>query len=500
LLAGEQEQYKCPRSQIATERQTMGQAKGGEPTSNLSREVLEFVKANALLVALAHVRIIDGTGAPAREDQTILIRQQKITFVGDSASVALPEDAFVLDLCGHSVIPGLVGMHDHLFYTGCPNRDGQGRVVPPGPLVNQISYSAPRLYLACGVTTIRTTGSIEPYTDLNVKKQIDEGRMPGPKIDVTGPFLTGAGPFPQMHQLTGPKDARRMVAYWTGEGVTSFKTYMHITRAELAVVIEEAHKRSLKVTGHLGSVGYREAAALGIDNLEHGPIYTDSEFVPEKQPDVCPPPTSVLEFWSKAEISSVPVQEMIHDLVSRNVAITSTLPVFELGVPGRPTLQQRVLDAMCVESRDSYLTLRARGVFMGIAPPGPWELLFKREMEFERAFVKAGGLLLAGPDPTGMGGVLPGFGDQREVELLVEAGFTPLEAIQIATLNGARFLGRQDRIGSIEQGKQADMVVVRGDPSRKIEDMENVEIVFKDGIAYDPAMLIESVRGQVGIR
>ncbi len=123
----------------------------------------------------------------------------------------------------------------------------------------------------------------------------------------------------------------------------------------------------------------------------------------------------------------------------------------------------------------------------------------KKEMELERAFVKAGGTLLAGPDPTGIGGVVAGFGDQREVELLVEAGFTPIQAIHIATENGSLFL-HEDQIGTLAPGKQADLVVVRGDPSSKISDIENVEIVFKDGVGYDPAKLIDSVRGLVGLR
>ena len=121
-------------------------------------------------------------------------------------------------------------------------------------------------------------------------------------------------------------------------------------------------------------------------------------------------------------------------------------------------------------------------------------------MEFEYAFVRAGGLLLAGLDPTGIGGVIAGFGDQREVELLVEAGFSPVEAIHIATANGAQYLGEADRIGTIAAGKQADLVVIKGDPLQKIDDIENVEIVFKDGIGYDSAKLIESVRGMVGSR
>jgi hypothetical protein len=194
-------------------------------------------------------------------------------------------------------------------------------------------------------------------------------------------------------------------------------------------------------------------------------------------------------------VSGPQVQELIHELVAHHVAVTSTLPVFEASMPGRPKLQQRVLDAMSAESAHSYLTARAR-----VAMDSPVTALVRKEMDFELAFVRAGGVLLAGPDPTGNGGVLPGFGDQREVELLVEAGFTPLEAIHIATENGAVFLGRQEQVGTLAQGKQADIVLVKGDPSKHIEDIENIETVFKAGIGYDPQKLLDSVRGQVGIR
>jgi hypothetical protein len=169
--------------------------------------------------------------------------------------------------------------------------------------------------------------------------------------------------------------------------------------------------------------------------------------------------------------------------------------VFEASVPGRPKLQARTLEAMSQESAESYLIARAK-----LAADSPMPELMRKEMEFEVAFAKAGGLLLAGPDPTGNGGVLPGFGDQREIELLVEAGFTPVEAIHIATENGASYLGRQDRIGTLAPGKQADLVLIKGDPSKNIEDIENVETVFKAGIGYDSKKLIESVRGQLGIR
>jgi hypothetical protein len=182
------------------------------------------------------------------------------------------------------------------------------------------------------------------------------------------------------------------------------------------------------------------------------------------------------------------------------------LPVFEVEVPGRPSIQQRVLDALSSEARSAFLankvrmgdTARLQRIYGSEVSPTVGA--FKKEMEFEYAFAQAGGVLLAGEDPTGIGGVLAGFGDQREVELLVEAGFTPLEAIRIATFNGAQYLGEADRIGTVAAGKQADLAVIKGDPSQKIEDIENVEIVFKDGIGYDSARLIESVRGMAGSR
>lgn len=239
---------------------------------------------------------------------------------------------------------------------------------------------------------------------------------------------------------------------------------------------------------------WHEAIALGIDDLEHGPVFTDTDFISDKKPDICPQGFG-REGWNNLDVTSVQVQQLIRDLVSHHVAVTSTLPVFELYVPGRPKLQQRVLEAMSAESAQSYLTARAR-----LSMDSPAAAPLHKEMEFEVAFVRAGGLLLAGPDPTGQGGVLPGFGDQREIELLVEAGFTPVEAIHIATENGASYLGQQDRIGTLAPGKQADLVVIKGDPSKSIDEIENVETVYRAGIGYDSKKLIDSVRGQVGIR
>lgn len=320
--------------------------------------------------------------------------------------------------------------------------------------------------------------------------------MAGPRLDLTGPYIEGPGSFAgQLHQLTGPDDAGRLVDYWADEGMTSFKAYMNLTRAELRTAIERAHKRGLKLTGHLCSVTWPEAIDAGIDGFEHGPVFTDTEFVPDKKPDVCPP-SSGRGSWAKVEVDGAEVTALIRRLVQHRVAVTSTLAIFETFMLGRPPIQQRVLDAMSPGARESYLVARA-GLTTATSLP---EAAFRKEMAFELAFARAGGLLLAGADPTGSGGILPGFGDQREVELLVEAGFTPVEAIRVATLNGARFLGRESEIGTVAPGKRADLVLVKGDPARNIADIEQVELVFKDGVGYDSRKLIESVRGQVGIR
>ncbi len=467
-------------------------APAAEPS--LSPWVQGFVKVHAPIVALTHARVIDGTGAPARDDQTLVIAGGRIASVGAAASVAIPKDATVVDLTGETVVPGLVGMHEHMFYS-----NGWG-------IFTEMPISFPLLYLAGGVTTVRTAGTFEPDTDLNIKRRIDTGQMPGPKMHLTGPYLEGPGGWSmQMHVLSGPEDAARTVNYWLDEGMEGFKAYQYITPAELRAAAGAAHGRGATITGHLCSIGFREAAALGIDNIEHG-LITDTEFFPEKRTGECPVTPHALARLAQLDVNSGPVHDMILDLVHHHVAITSTLAVFEMSMPGRPTVQQRVLDAMTIEARADFLAAKVAASDIAAQHkeygdrPSPYPEVFRKEMEFEVAFVRAGGRLMAGVDPTGPGGVLPGYGDQREVELLVEAGFTPVEAIRIATLNGAEFLHIEKETGSVASGKAADLVVVKGDPSRQIADIENVVTVFKDGIGYDPAKIADSVRGMVGVR
>jgi imidazolonepropionase-like amidohydrolase len=439
-----------------------------------------YVSVDAAVVALTNVRVIDGTGAPARERQTMVIKDGVIASVGDASRVTTPAGATVIDLTGKSVIPGLVMVHEHLYYPA-----GSG-------VYGQFGESFSRLYLAGGVTTMRTGGNMNGFMDINLRRRIDAGEKAGPSIDATAPYLNGPNPFIQMRSLGGAADARRQVSYWADEGATSFKAYMQISRADLGAAVEEAHKRQLKVTGHLCSVTYSEAADLGIDNLEHG-FLAATDFVTDKQPDVCPGQGRGQQSINALEESDPRFLALVKKLVAKNVALTSTLTVFETLTPGRPMPPGQ--DVLAPHLREQFEQAHAR---VAKNQESIYRTLFAKAMALERAFARAGGTLIAGTDPTAAGGVVPGFANQRQLELLVEAGFTPLEAIAIGTRNGARFLGRDARIGTIAEGKQADLVIVSGDPSTTIGDIRKVETVFKQGVGFDPAKLIESVRGKVG--
>jgi imidazolonepropionase-like amidohydrolase len=447
---------------------------------------------------LEHVRIIDGTGAAPLENQYITLEGSRIASI--SATPPASDDSTPhINLTGDTVFPGLVGMHDHLYNIARPNFEANGSSEPP-LIVPELPFTSPHLYLGAGVTTMRTTGSVETYTDLNLKRDIDAGKIPGPHMDITGPYLEGPNsPFMQMHNLRDAADAKATVDFWAAQGVTSFKAYMNITRDELKVAIDEAHRLGFKITGHLCAVTYPEAAELGIDNLEHG-FFVNTQLDPGKQPDLCPntygnPTIEKMTPGSPAAVA------LIKLLIAHHVAITSTLPVFEDMDPAHFQPQQRVLDTMSPPTREDYLKFRKFELDRASSDPaktaGRIQMLHN-DMGLEREFVAAGGLLLAGPDPTGDGGVLPGFGDQREVELLVTAGFTPLEAIHIATENGAIFLGRDKTIGTIAVGKNADLVIVKGNPSQNIHDIENTEIIFKDGVGYDSQKLLDSAKGRYG--
>src|SRR5271170_4610324 len=450
-----------------------------------------FIVESAPVIALTHARLIDGTASPAQDDQTLILENGMIDDVGPSSSIKVPASARVIDLSGKTVFPGLVMLHEHLF-TISPDS------TPKKILVVEQPVSFPLMYLAAGVTTLRTTGSIFPQADLAIKSAIDSGQRPGPDMFLTAPYLeSNPLTFSQMHAIAGPDEARRAVDEGAAEGMTSFKAYIHLTPEELKAAIDEAHSKGLKITGHLCSVGFTEAADLGIDNLEHG-IVVDTEFFPGKQPGVCPEQAATLrDFDQRLDVRSAPVQAMIRHLVDHHVAMTSTLAVFaDFAAEGETFDAMRDREERAL-SWQSWLKFRLIRRFLG---KHPFANLLTKEMQFEREYSVAGGLLMAGCDPTGDGGTLAGYGDQEEIELLVRAGFSPVEAIHIATANGAEFLGQSARIGTIAQGKQADLIVIDGDPSSHIADIRKVGIVFRKGVGYSSEKLFGAVHGLVGVQ
>src|SRR2546428_919053 len=444
--------------------------------------VREYIAVDTSVVALTHVLLVDGTGAAPKSDQTVVVRAGKLAAVGPAAAVQIPAGARVMDMNGSTVIPGIIGMHDHLFYTAAG-----GRAV-------QMGYTGSHLYLGSGGTTIRTTGSRSPYAEINLKDWIDHGLAPGPRIHLTAPYITGERGGGAMAILNSPEAARRFVDYWAAEGATWIKAYTDIRRAELGAAITEAHKQGIKVTGHLCSVSFQEAVALGIDNLEHG-MLTATDFDSSKKQDACP--VTFMAQASAADPHGSVAQATIRSLVQHHVSMTSTLAVYEPFVANRPTKDARTLQAMDPEVRDNYMKMRQQidSTGTGWVSTGA----FKSAMAFERAFVAAGGLMGAGVDPTGIGGALAGFGDQRNYELFIEAGFAPAQAIQIMTSNGAKILGVAQRLGTVEPGKLADLVVLHGDLTADPSVIRSPTLVFKDGVGYDAAKLLASVQGRVGV-
>ncbi|MDB5110867.1 MAG: hypothetical protein JWR67_1981 [Mucilaginibacter sp.] len=447
-------------------------------------QVTPFIKVNAPTVAITNVKLIDGTGKAAQLHQTVIFNNGKIQEVGDAEKIKPPAGAQIIDGTGKTLIPGLVMLHEHLYYT-----------VPAGTFFNiaEMPYSFPRLYLAGGATTIRTAGSIEPQTDLAIKRMINEGKTIGPDMDVTAPYIEEQGyDIPALNVIKGPEDAAATVKFWADRGCTSFKMYVHATKADMAAVVKEAHKRHMKVTGHIGAVTYREAAETGIDDLEHG-FMASSDFDSLKTEDKVND-SEERQSLIKLPVNSPKMKSLQQYMISKHVALTSTLTVFEPStghemVPGGGEV------ALTTEARD---LVEKRWQASQNHDQASIEL-FKKNQAWEKQYYDLGGLLVAGTDPTGAGRVVSGYSNHREIELLVDGGFTPEQAIKICTLNGAVYLGRQNEIGTVAAGKKADLVLIDGDLTNDIKNIRKTELVFKNGVGFDSQKIFESVKGHVGM-
>ncbi len=452
---------------------------------DFSEQSKPFVSVNTETVLLTNARIVDGTGVSAVERHSILIRDGKIVSIAPDGVLLVPKNSEIIDLAGKTVLPGFVMLHEHMFYNAS---DPDWFIQSTQPVI------FPRLYLAAGVTTARTAGSFEPYTDLKVKQYIGSGRLVGPNFDTSAPFVEGApAQFLQAPEIETVDEAVTFVNYWADQGMTSFKAYMNVTNDVLGAAIEQAHSRGLKVAGHLCSVTYGEASDLGIDNLEHGFLLA-TDFVEGREKDKCG--GFPLARFMELELESTEVQALMDKLIKNKTAITSTLAVLaRISATVNPP-NSAAIDALGHGAKAHYLGNHAQGYARAL-DNDIWERAVRKEMAWEKAFADKGGLIVTGSDTTGIGGTVAGFANHELLKLLVEAGFTPIEAIKISTLNGAISMGREAAIGTVSVGKNADLIIIDGKPDLDISDITKVVTVFKDGIGYDSAKLIESSKGRV---
>tara|TARA_A100000171_G_scaffold41133_2_gene41832 strand:- start:52 stop:1476 length:1425 start_codon:yes stop_codon:yes gene_type:complete len=449
-----------------------------------SRAVRPYVAVQEDIVALTHAKTIDGTGADIKTNQTLIFQNGIITAMGNTGDVTIPAGAKVIDCTGKTIMPGMVMLHEHIFY--------------PKPFdgvfsVSQMTFTFPRLYLAGGVTTIRTAGSIEPQTDLNIKKWIEEGRMLGPKMDLTSPFIEREGTsVPEVGVIESSDEAAEMVNYWADRGINSFKVYQNITKEDLKSVVNAAHAKGKKVTGHICSVTYREAAEIGIDNIEHG-FFQSSDFVGDKIDDFCPA-FKRGQALRALSVDDPEMKELMEFLIEKDVAVTSTLTVFE-PYTDREVVLGGGLEAMSPEIRESLEISHKRQQ----GRDSTSIIAFEKQMAWEKMFYEMGGKLLAGTDPTGAGRTIAGYANQRMIELFIEAGFSLTEAVKISTLDGAKFLERADKVGSLEVGKQADILIIDGDLEADVSNIRKMEVVFKDGVGFNSPAIFKSMNGKVGM-
>lgn len=448
-----------------------------------SASVQKFIDIQDSIVAITHVKIIDGTGKPSMNNQDILLVKNKIKAIGPSGKISIPPNARIINAEGKTVIPGLIMLHEHLFYAKPFEEDY--KAVP-------MTYMFPRMYLAGGVTTMRTAGGIEANADLNVKNWIMQGKIAGPKMDISTPHIEREGFIPQIQSLYGNESPERMIDYWADKGVTSVKLYNNITKDDMARIIKRAHERHIKVTGHLCSITYREAAEMGIDDLEHG-FMASADFIKDKQENQCDN-AKIRQTLSDLDDNSPELKSLVQFLIQKNVTLTYTPTVFE------PYTNREVVPGGGIVAMAPYLREQIQAIYdVRVNKDSVSARLFKKEMNRIKQFYAMGGKLVVGTDPTGAGRTIAGYSNQRMIELLIETGFTLPEAIKISTLNGAIYLGIDKETGTVEAGKTADLVLINGDLEKDVSNIRKMEIVFKEGIGFSSAKIFDSVKGKLGL-
>lgn len=428
------------------------------------------------VTAIVNARLIDGTGAPARTGCTVLVRGERIAAVGPA--VAVPEGANVIDGAGATLLPGMFDTHGHCFTV-----DGKDQ------------YEAyPLLFLAGGVTTTFSPGEMDAEAAYALRERLAKGEQKGARLLTAGPYFEkGQGELDWLVGYVDEADALKRLAEH-GPRMDGLKLQTQITEAEAAAVIADAHRRGIRVTGHLGSVTAMRAIELGIDRLEHG-LFAMSEFAPWQI-------KGMAEWRAKfqriadLDLASEPVQRLVDAIVEKRVALSATTASFEFWCGGYEPV---------TPDWDSYLAPEIRraqkGYVLRLQQMDPENSkVFAAGLGKQLAFLKLvhdrGGVVVTGTDPGGKI-LIPGFGLHRELKLLVDGGFTPLAALRAATQHAARALGVEDDLGTVEAGKLADLVLVKGDPSADIRAIGDTVAVWKAGERFDPAALRAQAKGKI---
>ena len=451
---------------------------------NYPDDLSDTVVETAETWLITGARLVDGISSEPILDQDILISAGKIAAIGATGSIEVPPDIPTLNAAGKTVMPGLIMVHEHLFYNdhGAPL---------PHYAADTVSLSA--LYLSHGVTSIRTAGSMNITDDIQIKKLIQSGRHPGPEVHLTAPYIDGPdSPIFQLRGYETETEVREMVRYWAKQGIAWLKGYMWVKPDVLQSAIDEAHKRNVKVTGHLCSVTYREAAEMGIDNLEHG-FFASTDFAKNKEAGKCPLPNKSLESMAEEPQKR---KALIDTLIKSDVYLTSTLAVLAAG------LREYEPSPLALRLMNNRARTNAKFVLSRLEEGGDArearEAELRLAMDLEREFHEAGGRLVVGTDPTGWGGTIPGPGNHSALFLLQEAGFSSKEIINIATRNAAQMLEVANRTGAVRVGLEADLILVDGKPDADIKELANLELVITDGVAIDGPKLAAKFEQRVG--
>lgn len=420
--------------------------------------------ARAPKLALVGATLVDGTGAPPMADTTVLLEGDRISAIGPSAQVAIPPDATRVDVHGKTILPGLWDMHAHF------------EQVEWGPL-----------YLAAGVTSVRDCGNEFEFITA-VRDAIRDGNGLGPRILMAG-VVDGAGPLSLgIQRVDNPEQAREWVRRYHAAGFSQMKIYSSMTRDNVAAVAREAHALGMTVTGHIPEgMTLREGIDAGLDQVNHISYVLEAML-----PDGAMPPLSHRLERSQArasvDVSSERARDTVRFLKERNIVIDPTVALFELqsAAPSKP-----------YSSFEPGVARVAPELGVVFAPPtqapsDPMpalrDTIVKKELEIIGSLHEAGVTIVAGTDQA-----VPGFSLYRELELYVQAGFTPMEAIQAATVVPARVLRRDQDLGTVQVGKIADLIVLGKNPVESIHNIRSVERVVVGGVLYDSQPLWRAV-------